>query len=67
MKYKSRPVQRNKYSANPGRCIKCDRFLSKEDVKFGCMRCEWESAGTDVPTKRKHLYESRDNRTEDEN
>lgn len=62
MKYKSRPFEKNKYpSGKIQRCKKCDRILSREDLKLGCARCEWESGGTDVPTSRKHLYESRDN------
>jgi len=30
-------------------CSRCNNVLSKEDLKLGCARCEWQDAGMDIP------------------
>jgi len=50
MKYKSRPLEKNKFPTGKAQlCKRCGITLSKEDLKLGCARCEWRDAGIDAP------------------
>lgn len=49
MKYKSRSLTPNKYPKGETQfCKRCGRILSKEDLKLGCVRCEWRDAGEKI-------------------
>jgi len=52
MKYKSRKLTPNKYPKSKLQlCKKCGKPQDREDLKFGCMRCEYRAKGFDVPKK----------------
>ncbi len=49
MKIHYTPKKARKYPSKKLYCVNCDKLANMEDIKFGCIRCEYRSMGRDVP------------------